>query len=45
MTLAQGASADFKVQDPLVFNAVHDGEQVEVSVETIEGVKTIVGLE
>jgi protein-tyrosine-phosphatase len=45
LTLAQGASADFKVQDPLVFNAVHDGEQVEVSVETIEGVNSIVGLE
>jgi hypothetical protein len=44
LTLAQGASADYKVQDPLVFNAVHDGEQVEVSVETVEGVKTIVGL-
>jgi protein-tyrosine-phosphatase len=44
LSLAEGASADFKVQDPLVFNAVRNGEQVEITVETIEGVKTIVGL-
>ena len=42
--LAADASADFKVQDALVFNAVHDGDQVEITVENIEGAKTIVGL-
>ena len=37
-------SSDFKVQDGLIFNAVHDGDQVEITVENIEGAKTIVGL-
>jgi protein-tyrosine-phosphatase len=37
-------TADFKVQDGLIFNAVHDGDQVEVKVENIGGVKTIVSL-
>ncbi|HEY7843280.1 MAG TPA: hypothetical protein VID30_06340 [Bradyrhizobium sp.] len=44
LRLATGASADFKVQDPLVFNAVRNGEQVEITVENIKGVKTIVGM-
>jgi Cu/Ag efflux protein CusF len=34
----------FKVQDGLIFNAVRHGDQVEVTVESIGGVKTIVGL-
>ena len=34
----------FKVQDGLVFNAVRYGDQVEVTVESIDGMKTIVGL-
>jgi Cu/Ag efflux protein CusF len=37
-------TADFKVQDGLLFNAVRFGDQVEVTVETIDGAKTIVGL-
>jgi protein-tyrosine-phosphatase len=44
LRLAKGASNDFKVQDALVFNAVHDGDQVEITVENIKGAKTIVGL-
>jgi protein-tyrosine-phosphatase len=44
LRLAKGASSDFKVQDALVFNAVHDGDQVEITVENIKGAKTIVGL-
>ena len=44
LRMATNASADFKVQDALVFNAVHDGDQVEITVENIEGAKTIVGL-
>jgi protein-tyrosine-phosphatase len=44
LSLAEGASVDFKVQDPLLFNAVSNGGQVEITVETIEGAKTIVGL-
>jgi hypothetical protein len=32
------------VQDALVFNAVHDGDPVEITVENIQGAKTIVGL-
>jgi hypothetical protein len=42
--LASGAVADFKVQDGLIFNAVRYGDQVEMTVEIIEGAKTIVGL-
>jgi Cu/Ag efflux protein CusF len=44
LRLITNANADFKVQDALLFNAVHDGDQVEITVETIEGVRTIVGL-
>jgi hypothetical protein len=44
LSLPQGASEDLKVQDPLLFNAVRKGGQVEVTVEDIEGVTTIVGL-
>jgi hypothetical protein len=42
--LASGDVADFKVQDGLIFNAVRYGDQVEITVESIEGAKTIVGL-
>jgi hypothetical protein len=42
--LAPDNAADLKVQDGLVFNSVRDGDQVEVAVESIDGVKTIVGL-
>jgi hypothetical protein len=35
---------DFKVQDGLLFNAVHNGDQVEITIESIDGAKTIVGL-
>jgi len=34
----------FKVQDGLVFNAVRFGDQVEVTVENIDGARTIVAL-
>jgi protein-tyrosine-phosphatase len=44
LSLPEGASEDLKVQDPLLFNAVRKGGQVEVTVEDIEGVTTIVGL-
>ena len=44
LRLAKDASTDFRVQDGLLFNAVHDGDQVEITVENIEGAKTIVGL-
>ena len=44
LSLPSGASAVLKVHDPLAFNAVRDGDQVEITVENIEGVKTIVGL-
>jgi Cu/Ag efflux protein CusF len=36
--------SDFKVQDGLVFNAIHNGDRVEITVENIGGAKTIVGL-
>ncbi len=44
LRLARDASADFKVQDGLVFDAARDGDQVEITVEIIDGAKTIVGL-
>jgi Cu/Ag efflux protein CusF len=34
----------FRVQDGLVFNSVRYGDQVEITVESIEGARTIVGL-
>jgi hypothetical protein len=33
-----------RVQDALLFNAVQDGDQVEIAVKNIRGAKTIVGL-
>ena len=44
LRLSKDVTADFKVQDALVFNAVRDGDQVEVTVEKIEEAKTIVSL-
>jgi protein-tyrosine-phosphatase len=35
---------DFRVQDGLLFNAVHGGDRVELTVESIDGTRTIVGL-
>ncbi|MHC2331439.1 uncharacterized protein involved in response to NO [Bradyrhizobium sp. USDA 4454] len=47
-TLLIRLSADkteaFKVQDGLIFNAVRFGDPVEISVQTIAGFRTIVGL-
>ena len=37
-------SHNFKVQDGLIFNAVHSGDRVEITVEDIKGAKTVVGL-
>ncbi|SDT01158.1 hypothetical protein [Bradyrhizobium canariense] len=42
--LSPDATADLKVRDGLLFNAVRYGDQVEVTVENIGGVQTIVGL-
>jgi hypothetical protein len=39
-----GASGDFKVQDGLLFNSVRYGDPVEITVETIDGARTITGL-
>ena len=39
-----GRSGDFKVSDGLLFNAVRYGDPVEITVETVGGVKTIVAL-
>jgi Cu/Ag efflux protein CusF len=44
LRLAPDATADLKVRDGLLFNAVRYGDQVEVTVEDIDGAKTIVGL-
>jgi protein-tyrosine-phosphatase len=44
LRLAQDASTDFRVQDGLLFNEVHDGDQVEITVENIGGARTIVDL-
>jgi Cu/Ag efflux protein CusF len=44
---ASGAAATdtYRVQDGLLFNAVHLGDKVAISVETIEGAKTITRLD
>ena len=42
--LTSDSTEDFKVQDGLIFNAVHNGDQVEITIESIDGAKTIVGL-
>jgi hypothetical protein len=39
-----GTTEELKVQDGLLFNAVRYGDPVEVTVENINGAKTIVGL-
>jgi hypothetical protein len=42
--LGPDAMEGFKVQDGLIFNAVRFGDHVELTVENIDGAKTIVGL-
>jgi len=42
--LTSGTTEELRVQDGLVFNAVRDGDQVELTVENISGAKTIVEL-
>jgi len=39
------ATDRYKVRDGLLFNAVHPGDRVSFSVETVDGVKTITKLE
>lgn len=41
---SDGATGDFKVQDGLIFNSVQSGDPVEITVETIDGARTITGL-
>jgi hypothetical protein len=41
---SQAKTEELKVQDGLLFGAVRYGDHVEVSVENIDGAKTIVGL-
>jgi Cu/Ag efflux protein CusF len=43
---ASGAPTDsYRVKDGLLFNAVHLGDKVAISVETIDGAKTITRLD
>ena len=42
--LKSDVTVDLKVQDGLIFNSVQDGEDVEVTVQNIDGARTIVGL-
>jgi type II secretory pathway component PulC len=39
-----GTTSDFKVRDGLIFNSVRYGDPVEITVETIDGARTITGL-
>jgi hypothetical protein len=41
---SDGTTGDFKVQDGLIFNSVQYGDPVEITVETIDGARTIIGL-
>ncbi|WP_233475786.1 hypothetical protein [Bradyrhizobium brasilense] len=42
--LSSDKTESFKVQDGLIFNAVRFGDPVEISVQNIAGLRTIVGL-
>src|SRR3979490_2898793 len=42
---AGGATADYKVKDGLVFNAVKPGDKVQVTVDRVDGKQTITKLE
>ena len=42
---AGGATADYKVKDGLVFNAVKAGDKVQVTVDRVDGKPTITKLE
>lgn len=42
--LPSDTTEDFRVQDGLVFDVIHKGDQVEITIENIDGAKTIVGL-
>jgi Cu/Ag efflux protein CusF len=42
--LTSDRTGDFRVQDGLIFNAVRGGDRVELTVENIDGTRTIVGL-
>ena len=42
---AGGATADYKVKDGLVFNAVKAGDKVQVTVDRVDGKQTITRLE
>jgi arsenate reductase (thioredoxin) len=44
MRIDPAAEGSFKVQDGVILNAVQGGDHVEITVETIGGTKTIVGL-
>jgi hypothetical protein len=44
LRLPSDAITKLRVRDGLLFNAVRYGDQVEVTVENIDGAKTIVGL-
>ncbi|QOZ23072.1 hypothetical protein [Bradyrhizobium sp. CCBAU 51753] len=44
LRLSADRTEPFKVQDGLLFNAVRFGDPVAVSVQTVSGVRTIVGL-
>jgi protein-tyrosine-phosphatase len=44
LRLAPDVTAELNVQDGLIFNSIHDGDRIEVDVENIGGVKTIVSL-
>jgi hypothetical protein len=41
---SDGKTGDFKVQDGLIFNSVQYGDPVEITIETIDGARTIIGL-
>jgi hypothetical protein len=42
--LTSDATEDFRVQDGLVFDVVHNGDKVEIMIESIDGAKTMIGL-
>jgi len=42
--LSSGLTEQFRVQDGLIFNAIRYGDQIEVSVQTIAGIRTVISM-
>lgn len=44
-TTTMSAAQEYKLQDPLLFNAIKDGDRISFTVEEKDGVKTVTKLQ